>query len=137
MPCKNSKLIGKYVGQVETAEGYRPPGSGKFYNLDGVETNLAGVTGCSRLTLEIEVVQGGLLWGNYKYTNPITGESEVDPLHGAYVGDNEWIARDADEVILLTFKGNCVEFTNIEGQSPTHTAMPGFFEMIRGSLKKC
>jgi hypothetical protein len=132
--CKKS-IIGTYKGCVTNAEGYRD--NGQFYDLDGNPTTLAGVTTKTKLTLNVEVVSGGVIWGTYSYYNSLEGYTEVDNFHGAYVGDDTYLCRDKDEVIMLAFDGKCVKYTNVEGQSTSHTARPGYFEAIVGSLKKC
>jgi hypothetical protein len=131
-------VVGTYVGCVQFAEGYRD--GGKFYDVNGNETSLSGVSKCVKFELVIEKQDKNLIWGVYKFRNPFTNKDEVDPLIGSRVSEHYWRIRDTDEVGeigSLSFENKCnLIFSMDSGKQPGNDKKPGFFELINGPLKK-
>lgn len=134
------KITGTYSGQVQIAEGYR--NGGVFYDLpNGAETDLDGVSGCTCLTLKIQVQKCDLIWGVYEYYNPLESEMKVDNFSGVKIAEDVWQLRDSNNDIIITLTlsscGKKMQFALNSGNSSSHTLQQGYFELMSGSLKKC
>ena len=132
---KTDCIVGTYVGCVQLAMGYRD--GGKFYDLAGNETTLGGVSRCVKFELVVERQDKNLIWGVYKFYNPIEKKEELDNFSGSRVFENNWRIRDGDEVGSLFFESKSdLTFSLEAGNQPAYDKKPGFFELINGQLKK-
>ena len=132
---KTNCIVGTYKGRVQFSMGYRD--SGKFYDLDGNETTLSNVSKCVDFELVIQKQDCNLIWGVYKFYNPIEKKQEVDNFSGSRLLNNNWRIRDGDEVGSLNFENKCnLTFALEAGNQVEYDKKPGFFELINGQLKK-